>query len=93
MLTGVFSYTMHYHGYGFNMSTRYLRDYCPGAQFVMKAGLPNFHVEFRRYSEDLRGGISTIMEAPSLWSLRACSNPRCFHVISYTRLGASGDNS
>lgn len=40
------------------MSTRYLRNYCPDAQFVMKAVLPNFHVEFRRYFEDLRGGIS-----------------------------------
>jgi gamma-glutamylcyclotransferase (GGCT)/AIG2-like uncharacterized protein YtfP len=63
-LAGVFSYTMYYYGYGSNMSTRYLRDYCPGAQFVMKAALPNFHVEFRRYSEGLRGGISTVMEAP-----------------------------
>jgi hypothetical protein len=48
------------------MSTRYLRNYCPDAQFVMKAALPNFHVEFRRYSEDLRGGISTRARVISL---------------------------
>ncbi len=50
--------------YGSNMSAQYIRNYCPSATFVMRATLPNFHIEFRRYSEDLQGGISTIMEAP-----------------------------
>ena len=67
-MAGVFSYTMYYYGYGSNMSTRYLRDYCPGAQFVMKAVLPNFHVEFRRYSEDLRGGIARSWRPLERWS-------------------------
>ena len=55
---------MYYYGYGSNISLKYLREYCPTAKFVMKAVLPNFHVEFRRYSENLKGGISTIMEVP-----------------------------
>lgn len=50
--------------YGSNMSTKYIRDYCPSAKFIMRAVLPNYHIEFRRFSTDLNGGISTIMEAP-----------------------------
>ena len=46
------------------MSTKYIRDYCPSAAFIMRAVLPNYHIEFRRFSTDLNGGISTIMEAP-----------------------------
>ena len=55
---------MYYYAYGSNMSTKYIRDYCPSAQFVMRAQLPNYRIEFRRFSTDLQGGISTIMEAP-----------------------------
>ena len=55
---------MKYFAYGSNMSTEYIRDYIPSARFVMRAFLPNFHIEFRRYSEDLQGGISSIIEAP-----------------------------
>ncbi|MEM8856798.1 MAG: gamma-glutamylcyclotransferase family protein [Chloroflexota bacterium] len=50
--------------YGSNMSTRYVRDYCPSAKYVMRATLPNFEIQFRRFSTDLNGGISTIIEAP-----------------------------
>ena len=50
--------------YGSNMSSAYLRDYCPGAVPVMRAQMPNDWIEFRRYSTDLKGGISTIMPAP-----------------------------
>ena len=50
--------------YGSNTASRYLRRYCPGAEPVMRAVLPNFWIEFRRYSSDLQGGISTIMETP-----------------------------
>ena len=46
------------------MATKYIRDYCPSATYVMKALLPNYHVDFRRYSTDMQGGISSIMEAP-----------------------------
>jgi len=50
--------------YGSNMSSRYLRQFCPSATAVMTATLPNAHIEFRRFSTDLNGGISTIVEAP-----------------------------
>ena len=50
--------------YGSNMSTAYLRATCPGAEPVMRAELANHRIEFRRYSNDLRGGLSTIMAAP-----------------------------
>jgi gamma-glutamylcyclotransferase (GGCT)/AIG2-like uncharacterized protein YtfP len=55
---------MKYFAYGSNMSTAYLHDYCPSATYVMRANLPNFHIEFRRYSTELQGGISSIIEAP-----------------------------
>lgn len=54
---------MKYFAYGSNMSTAYIRHYCPSAQFLLRATLPNFQIEFRRYSTDLQGGISTIMAA------------------------------
>ena len=55
---------MHYYAYGSNMSSDYIRDYCPSAKFVARAMLANFHIEFRRYSTNLSGGISSIIEAP-----------------------------
>lgn len=55
---------MYYFAYGSNLSTAFIRDYTPGARFVMKADLPNYKVEFRHYSENLGGGISSIVEAP-----------------------------
>jgi gamma-glutamylcyclotransferase len=50
--------------YGSNMSTAYLRETCPGAAPVTRAELANHRIEFRRFSNDLRGGLSTIMPAP-----------------------------
>lgn len=55
---------MKYFAYGSNMSTDYIREYCPSAKFLMRADLPNFTIEFRRYSENLKGGISSIIESP-----------------------------
>lgn len=55
---------MKYYAYGSNLSTEFLREYCPSATFIMRANLPNFQVEFRRYSKDFNGGISSIIEAP-----------------------------
>jgi membrane dipeptidase len=41
-----------YHfGYGSNLFTKFLRQYCPNVKPVMKACLPNYRVEFRFYSE------------------------------------------
>lgn len=50
--------------YGSNMSTAYLRETCPGAEPFLRAELANHRIEFRRYSNDLQGGLSTIMPAP-----------------------------
>jgi gamma-glutamylcyclotransferase (GGCT)/AIG2-like uncharacterized protein YtfP len=50
--------------YGSNLSSRYMRDQCPTATAVMRAELPNYRIEFRRYSTGMKGGVSTIMEAP-----------------------------
>ena len=55
---------MNYFAYGSNMSTAYIRDYCPSATFIMRASLPNYEIQFRRYSTDLKGGISSIIETP-----------------------------
>ena len=55
---------MLYFAYGSNLSTKYVRQYTPSAVFVRRALLSNFHIEFRRYSDNLKGGISTIIEAP-----------------------------
>lgn len=50
--------------YGSNLASRYLRQECPSATPVMRAALPNYAIEFRRYSTNMKGGISTIMETP-----------------------------
>ncbi len=55
---------MNYFAYGSNLSTVYMREYCPSTTFIQRASLPNYHIEFRRYSTDLQGGISSIIEAP-----------------------------
>ncbi len=55
---------MRHFGYGSNLNTEFLRGYCPGAEFVMRAYLPNYEVQFRFWSERRQGGISTIIEKP-----------------------------
>ncbi len=50
--------------YGSNMSSAYLRETCPSAVPVGRAQLPNVAIEFRRFSTDLAGGISTTQLAP-----------------------------
>ena len=55
---------MNYIAYGSNMSSAYIRDYCPSAKFIMRIFFPNYRLEFRRFSTDLQGGISSIIEAP-----------------------------
>ena len=54
-----------YHfAYGSNLQSKYLRKFAPSATPLMAADLPNYHIEFRYYSKNLKGGISTIIEAP-----------------------------
>jgi len=55
---------MLYYAYGSNLSISYMREYCPSTRFLMKADLPNYRVEFRHYSDDMKGGISSIIEGP-----------------------------
>jgi gamma-glutamylcyclotransferase (GGCT)/AIG2-like uncharacterized protein YtfP len=55
---------MYYYAYGSNLSSKYVRKICPSATLIMKAKLLIFSVEFRHYSEDRQGGISSIVEAP-----------------------------
>lgn len=58
------TWVMLYFGYGSNLSTKYTKPYFPSARIIKRAMLPNYHIEFRKYSTNLKGGISTIMEAP-----------------------------
>ena len=55
---------MRYFAYGSNLSISFMWEYCPSTRFVMKADLPNYQVEFRHYSEEFKGGISSIIETP-----------------------------
>lgn len=51
--------------YGSNLSSKWLRKKCPSASFVMRAYLHNFRVDFPFYSDKRKGGISSILPAPS----------------------------
>lgn len=52
---------MHHFAYSSNLSYRFLREHCPSAQFVMRAFLPNYRVEFRFFSKRRQGDISSIV--------------------------------
>jgi gamma-glutamylcyclotransferase (GGCT)/AIG2-like uncharacterized protein YtfP len=51
-------------GYGSNMSEAYMKQFTPSLDYVMNAQLPNFEIQFRKYSQDMGGGISSIIEKP-----------------------------
>lgn len=51
-------------GYGSNMSEAYMKQYTPSLKYVMNAQLPNFEIQFRKYSENMGGGISSIIDKP-----------------------------
>ena len=56
---------MYHFGYGSNLNASFVRDkLLPSAKYLMKGYLPNFEVQFRLWSEDHMGGISSIVEAP-----------------------------
>lgn len=52
-------------GYGSNMSEEYMKQYTPGLKYVMNAQLPNFEIQFRKYSDNMKGGISSIIPKPN----------------------------
>ena len=56
-------FVLHF-GYGSNMSESYMRQYTPSLEYVMNAQLPNFEIQFRKYSKNMGGGISSIIEKP-----------------------------
>lgn len=51
-------------GYGSNMSEEYMKQYTPSLKYVMNAQLPNFEIQFRKYSDNMKGGISSIIDKP-----------------------------
>ena len=57
------AFVLHF-GYGSNMSEAYMRQYTPSLEYVMNAQLPNFEIQFRKYSKNMGGGISSIIEKP-----------------------------
>ena len=69
MVYEVSIHTLYNFAYGSNLSSRFLKEYCPSTEYVMKAYLPNYRVEFRFYSERRKGGISTIMSHPGFMTL------------------------
>lgn len=55
---------MYHFGYGSNLNMEFLSEYVPSAEFVIKAYLPNYEVQFRFWSKKRQGGISSIIEKP-----------------------------
>ena len=56
---------VYYFGYGSNLNvSATIKDLIPNGKFLMKAYLPNYEVQFRKWSNNYRGGISHIMEVP-----------------------------
>jgi gamma-glutamylcyclotransferase (GGCT)/AIG2-like uncharacterized protein YtfP len=56
---------IYYFGYGSNLDEDYMLQFTPSLKFVTTAHLPNFEIQFRKYSTDLEGGISSIIPKPS----------------------------
>lgn len=55
---------MYHFAYGSNLNLDFLNQYVPSAEYIMKAYLPNFEVQFRFWSKKRQGGISSIIERP-----------------------------
>lgn len=56
---------MYHFGYGSNLRASLVKEkLLPSAEFVMKGYLPNYEVQWRVWSEDYMGGISSIVETP-----------------------------
>lgn len=52
---------IYYFGYGSNLDETYFKQWTPSAKRVTTARLPNYEIQFRKYSTDLEGGISSIV--------------------------------
>ena len=55
---------LYYFGYGSNLDETYFKQWTPSAKRVTTAHLPNYEIQFRKYSTDLDGGISSIVPKP-----------------------------
>ena len=56
---------VYYVGYGSNLNVEYtISDLLPNGRYVMRAYIPNYQVQFRKWSNNSRGGISSIVEVP-----------------------------
>ena len=56
---------VYYVGYGSNLNVEYtIADLLPNGRYVMRAYIPNYQVQFRKWSNNSRGGISSIVEVP-----------------------------
>ena len=55
---------MYYFGYGSNLRASFVTELLPSAKFLMKGYLPNYEVQWRLWSAEYKGGISSISEAP-----------------------------
>lgn len=55
---------IYYFGYGSNLDETYFKQWTPSAKKVTNAHLPNYEIQFRKYSTDLEGGISSIIPKP-----------------------------
>ena len=52
---------IYYFGYGSNLDETYFKQYTPSVKRVTTAHLPNFEIQFRSYSANLDGGLSSII--------------------------------
>ena len=64
-ITGQADEMVYYFGYGSNLNVgSTLANLIPNGRFLMRAYIPNYQVQFRKWSNDYRGGISAIIEVP-----------------------------
>ncbi len=52
---------MYHLGYGANLSTAYTQRMFPSAEFVMKAFIPNYSVQFQYWSKRRNGGLGNMV--------------------------------
>lgn len=56
---------MRYFAYGSNLDWDQMRERCPSATFLCKAELPQYRLDFTRYSTIRKCGVSDVVEDPS----------------------------
>ena len=51
-------------GFGSNLQMSFLKEILPSAEFIQKAYIPNYEIQFNFFSKIQNAGISNIMPAP-----------------------------